>query len=791
MLQNNKLVIKWLKKTNLTVFLYMKKTKFINLLSEIFGSTKYVSCTIFLTFAILFTVLLSFKYFLFQTIISHDGISQKDITAPKTIEVTDVFKTEQQRKEVTQKIAPILTPAEDAYIKSNLSVLEKSVWEIKDKSTSNESKRVELSTLFDIKDKSRKQLIIDYLMTAQKNDIDLTFRKANQTLDDILSAGVTEEDFNNIYNIIFRNIKHDIARNKIAIISGILEQVIVPNLIVDEKATMIARQNASNSVKPVIVRFEKGDKIVFEGEPVTKLKRDALNQAGYNVMELNWKGILAIFAFVLTGIISLIYYMYFFYRQFLTKSYLSIIAVLSIFMGVLAVVLPDVSPSGEKWSEFILPFPAFAMLITSFINSRVSIVTSIVLLVVLSTSMQFPMPTVVIFSIIIIISSITVSRIKYARRFDLIKTGIEVSVAMIFLIISSYAMQSCVNEIDIKELKTDLMLGFINGIVSGMIVLGVIPILESLFKIITPYGLVEYGETNHPLLKRLQEAAPGTFSHSLMVSNLCETAAEAIGADPILAKVGALYHDVGKLKRPLFFVENQTYGGIENPHNNLTPRLSKMVITAHTRDGIDLAKEYGLPPIIQNFIIQHHGESLAGYFYTQAVQQEGKENVIEEQFRYAGIKPNMKETAILMIADSVESASRTLKDFSEEAVENMVNKIITDKLNDGQLSDSPLTLKDLKTIAQSLSKSLRAAHHQRIKYNDIEDLKNIGFKKPSKMAEPSILAGTDEKDKINKKIEKKIEKRLEKEKNNEKSLDKDLEKGFNKNFDNGNQNNED
>ena len=182
-----------------------------------------------------------------------------------------------------------------------------------------------------------------------------------------------------------------------------------------------------------------------------------------------------------------------------------------------------------------------------------------------------------------------------------------------------------------------------------------------------------------------------------------------------------------------------------------------MVITAHTRDGIDLAKNYGIPPIIQNFISQHHGESLAGYFYTQAVQQEGKENVSEEQFRYTGPKPNTKETAILMIADSVESASRTLKDFSEESVEKMINKIITDKLNDGQLSDSPLTLKDIQTIAQTLNKSLRAAHHQRIKYNDIEELKNIGNRTPdkNKIAEPNKLMGTELQDKIDKKIEKK------------------------------------
>lgn len=747
MVANFQISYKIVKEADFNGILYMKKNKFINVLSDIFGTSKFTSGLILIAFAVFFTILLSCKYFLIQTIITPDGISIKDVKAPRTIEVVDIFKTEQQRKEVAQRIEPILTPAEDAYIKNNLSVLEKSIIEIREKKSDNEAKETELSTLFDIKDLSRKQLIIDYLLTAPQAELDIIFKKTNQTLEDILKRGITEEDFNSkIELIIFKHMKHDISRSKMAIISGILEQVIVPNLVVDEKATMIARQNAINTIKPITVKFEKGDKIVFEGEPITKLKRDALNQLGYNVLELNWKGFFAIFVFVLTGIISLVYYLHFFYKTYLTKNYLSIIAVLSCVMALVTIFLPD------EWSNYLLPFPAFAMLITSFINSRVSIVTSVILLVILSASMQFSMPNIVIFSIIIIISSIAVSRIQQTKRIELIKTGIEISIAMVFLILSSYAMQSCITGIDAEIMKKDLLVGFTNGILSGIIVLGVIPLLESIFKIITPYGLAEYGETNHPLIKRLQESAQGTFAHSLTVSNLCEAAAEAIGADPILAKVGALYHDIGKLKRPLFFIENQTYGGIENPHDTLTPRLSKMAITSHTRDGIELAKKYGLPPVIQNFITQHHGESLAGYFYAKAVQQEGKENVSEDQFRYTGPKPNTKETAILMIADSVESASRTLKDFSDEAVDTMINKIIADKLNDGQLSDSPLTLNDLKVIAQTLNKSIRAAHHQRIKYTDIEDLKENN--KNDKIVDPNKLTNTEFIDKIEKKLKK-------------------------------------
>ena len=280
----------------------------------------------------------------------------------------------------------------------------------------------------------------------------------------------------------------------------------------------------------------------------------------------------------------------------------------------------------------------------------------------------------------------------------------------------------------------------LNGIVSSMIALGTLPLFESSFKIITPYGLAELADHNQPLLKRLQFEAPGTYHHSLMVSNLCEAAAEAIGANPILARVGAFYHDIGKLKRPLFFVENQSYFGIENPHKKLNPRLSKMVITAHPKDGVELAKEYGLPAVINNFILQHHGEGLASYFYNQAVQEEGIENVKEEQFRYTGPKPNMKETAILMIADAVESAVRSLKNPTSEEIEQIINKIIVERLNDGQLADSPLTLHDIKVIAATFSRILRGMQHNRIKYqeNIVAELNKNKINMPAKLLDEDL-----------------------------------------------------
>lgn len=731
----------------------MKKIQLTNMLADIFSSSKVINLLIFLAFAVILTATLGARYYLFQSIISEDGTSKKDIIAPKTIKVVDTFKTEQNKKEIAQKIEPILTPAEDNYIKNNYATLIKAIEQIRAKNTNYAQKKEEMMLLFDFENNYYKDYILNYLINSNDERLHNTLTKASKTLTNVLNQGVTEKDFEkgNLSTMILRNTHFETSKGEIRVISALLEQVIVPNMVFDETATELAKKNAINSVAPTVVKFEKGDKIVFAGEPVTRVKKDALQKAGYNVLELNAKGILGIFALVCMSMITFIYYLLFYEKQYVTKNYLSVIALLSLLMSGLATVLPTGA------SFYFLPFPALAVLISVFTNPRVSVITTTILITLISLTEQIPIQPAAVFIIVCLIAAIATSKVRYSRRFDLVKIGGEIGFSMLFLILIIYLIENSINPIGSHIVWTNAVIGTLNGLLSGIIVLGIIPLLESMFKLVTPYGLAELADNNQPLLKRLQFEAPGTFAHCLMVANLCETAAEAIGADPVLARVGALYHDIGKLKRPLFFVENQTYFGIENPHTKLNPRLSKMVITAHPKDGIDLAKEYGLPPIVQNFIVQHHGDSIASYFYNQAKMEEGAEKVTEEQFRYTGPRPNMKETAILMIADSVESASRTLKDHSQEELDGMINKIIQTKLNDGQLSDSPLTLKDLKTIAAALSKNLRAAHHQRIKYHEniIQELEEKALKK--KFVAPDTIT-TKEEEKIEKKIQKHIQK---------------------------------
>ena len=717
----------------------MNKNEIIINVKAFLTSANTIKVTALLFFTLVMTGIISSQNYFFQNIIEN-GISKRDIIAQKTLTVVDVKRTEQHRKEVASRLDPVLTAAEDEFIKTNLLTLESSIMQIRKKDTTSSTKIEEIGILLDFSGNVNKDFIINFLLKADEKSIQEAFDKANLTLDKILRIGITESDFekNKIETIIANNIVPNVSKRQITIISALLEQILVPNLVVDEFATEVARKNVMNSVKPYEFTFQKGDKILFEGEPVTRLKRDALRQAGYNVYKLNWQGLTAIYILVFLATMMFLGYMKFFEKKFLEPSYLTISAVLSIIMAVFAAVMPT------GFSPYILPLPAYTIILSIFLSPRVAFVATSIICAVLAIGAQYDLQWLITFILLGMVTMITISRIRFSRRFDLIRTGFHISLAGLFIVLSIYLIEKCLIDVDNVLILQNCVLIFINGILSSVIALGLFPVFESWFKIITPYGLAELADHNQPLLKRLQFEAPGTYHHSLMVSNLCEAAAEAIGANPILARVGAFYHDIGKLKRPLFFVENQSYFGIENPHTKLNPRLSKMVITAHPKDGVELAKEYGLPQIIHNFILQHHGEGLASYFYNQAVQEEGIENVKEEQFRYTGPKPNMKETAILMIADAVESAVRSLKTPTPEEIENIIDKIIIERLNDTQLADSPLTLHDLKVIAATFSRILRGMQHNRIKYQENLDEE---FEK-NKIVMPNKLLDEDLENKI-------------------------------------------
>ena len=256
----------------------------------------------------------------------------------------------------------------------------------------------------------------------------------------------------------------------------------------------------------------------------------------------------------------------------------------------------------------------------------------------------------------------------------------------------------------------------VNGLVSGVIVLGVLPVFEYLLQRATNISLLELADFHHPILQRMILEAPGTYHHSLIVGNLADTACETIGANSLLARIGAYYHDIGKLHKPEYFIENQEIK--KNMHDALSPTMSKLIIMNHVKEGLELAKKYKLSPVLWDFIQQHHGNSLVYYFYRRALEdKEEDQEIAEEGFRYPGPKPNTKETAIVLLADSVEAATRTLKDPTPAKIEEVVHKIINNKFIDGQLDECDLTLKDIEKISGVFTKILSGIYHSRVNYS--------------------------------------------------------------------------
>ena len=720
-------------------------TKFLDLIS----SKIFRNSVCFILFTFLMTVTISSQNYFFQKVIEN-GISKRDIVAQKDIKVIDTKKTEQHKKEVAQNVEPILTQAEDEFITTSLLTLQNSVKKIREKNVSEDVKKDELNVLFD---ESGKKGLIEFLLKANDDDLQSVFDKSKITLTSVLNVGISAKDFdnNNVTAIIRRNLPNNVPRYQGTLIAGILNQIIVPNLVVDEFATEIAKKNAQNAVKPYEVVFKKGQKIVFEGEPVTKLKRDALRAAGYNVLEVNYGGIIGFYILIAFFTFVFLQYEKNFEKQYFNAKYMLIMSSFTLFTALVSAVLPT------GFSPYIIPIPAYTILLSIFTTPRNAFFASTILLALISIGMHWNIEVVVSFMLLNTVVMTAVSKLKFSKRSDLLITSAKISLAVVLIVGGIYFLEKYMMDIDNMLIFQDLGYIVINCfVISGIILLGILPIIENVFRVMTPYGLAELADHNQPLLRKLMNDAPGTFNHSLTVSHLCENAAEAIGANPVLARVGAMYHDIGKLLRPMFFVENQSFYGIENPHKSCTPRFSKMLITAHPKDGVELAKDAHLPQIINNFILQHHGTSLVSYFYNEALKEEGAENVNEEQFRYPGPKPNMKETAILMIADAVESAVRAAKNPSNEEIDAIIDKIIKERLNDGQLSDSPLTLKDLKTIAETFSRMLRGMHHKRIKYhNDLVQELDKSNKLSHDIVKPAMPALDKDLDAKLKELEKK------------------------------------
>ena len=375
---------------------------------------------------------------------------------------------------------------------------------------------------------------------------------------------------------------------------------------------------------------------------------------------------------------------------------------------------------------FINPVPVAVIVITIFISTDMAVIATIALSILSGVMTyhpsapsapmaQFQLAT---YSLIGGIVGVFSCSRKQSGRSDILRAGTVVGISSAVVILGfNLTFSQSWQQASFWGVFDRTWYGLLNGVACAMVVLGIMPVLEDTFHVTTSTRLLELVNPRNPLLIKIQEEAPGTFHHSQNVAHLAEKAAAEIGADPNLAKAAAYYHDLGKTKRPYYFIENQM-GGV-NHHDHLSPQMSKLIIHAHTKDGVEMAKKYSLPKAITDIMVEHHGNDIVAFFYHRARQAETDMDEVQEQsFRYPGPKPQSKEAAIIMLADAVEAAGRTLRKPTPQSIENLVSKIINDKFVDGQFDECELTKKDCEAVADSFSRTLMAMYHSRITYPD-------------------------------------------------------------------------
>lgn len=664
-------------------------------------------------------------------------VSRDNIYAPRTVVYEDRSKTEENKKLAAQSISPQYERRDDvepAVLKDIESVFQM-IGAIQQEPGLNEDERVKKLTAAIPFPMS--EAFLRTLSRPDPESLGLLGKEINGRVSGWMNSG-TGVSAENI-SAATEDINQKISALKlpgayIELGQGVVKLFFRPNRFFDAEKTRLLQSASRESVPPVMVTVRKEEKIIGSGDVVTGEHLQKLEALGLSRTEVPWRAIIGNALLIALLMIVVLFYLYQQNREIYTNAgvlYLLgiiVLVILAVAKGILAIELAR-SPELGSLMGYMVPIGAAGMLIAILIDSRLAVlvVSVMSLLLALMAGGQ------VNFGIVGLVGGITgvYSVSKLSQRGDLARAGFYTSAANVAVIavigIISGASPALI-------ISSAFILGITNGILSSILTNGSLPYLENAFGITSSVRLLELSHPSNPLLKKLLTEAPGTYHHSILVGNLAESAAEVVGGESLLVRVGAYYHDIGKIKRPYFFIENQLSS--DNPHDKIAPSLSTLILTSHIRDGLDLAREYKLPQAIMNIIEQHHGSGLVTYFYHKA-RESGGDNINEDEFRYEGPRPQTKEAAIVMLADSVEAAVRSMQNRTHGRVEGLVRKLLRDKLLDGQLDQCDLTFKDLEKIAEAFLKVLSGIFHSRVEYPDLtkemerRKTKHGGFNKQS------------------------------------------------------------
>ena len=668
-----------------------------------------------------------------QTIRSPITIEDKESTEAKKKDAEDqVQDIYVLNKKISQNRIDLVTSIFDSAIEVNEEIENERKAEQKESAlpTTDEGERIvpedEKIKRFKVKltndvTKELPDSVLLELLLSTKDELTIARDLSITAINHVMSSRISANDVENAKKRVEEELKYTSLDNSLKNATTQLGRyAVIQNEFYDPEATEEMRKQTVENVESV--KILQGQIIVEEGQLIS---RDIHRQLGLVGVLDNERFIqpfvgLAFLIFLLLA--SLYYYFYNLEEKKEMKHthlmQFSLIFLLSILiMKVISLI--DVL----EYADLVYIFPAAvgAMLIRILINENLAVLVTIITAICGSIIFNEGVSGSIHMTVGIYILCSCLAGIMFMsnnhHRSKIFMGGLFVAVVNVIVIFSLAFIRN--EQYDFKEIGVTIIIALMSGILSAVLTIGLLPFFEAGFGILSSMSLIELSNPNHPLLKKILTEAPGTYHHSIMVANLAESACEAIGANGLLARVGCYYHDIGKTIRPKFFIENQM--NIENPHDRLPPEASKNIIMSHVKDGAELLKKHRLPKEIVDIAEQHHGTTLLKFFYYK-VKQSG-EDVTEEEYRYPGPKAQTKESAIVGIADSVEAAVRSMSQPTPEQIEDLVRKIISDRLQDNQFNECDLTLKELEKVTNSLCESLKGIFHPRIEYPEMTEQK--------------------------------------------------------------------
>jgi hypothetical protein len=519
------------------------------------------------------------------------------------------------------------------------------------------------------------------------------------------------------------------------VVSALVEDLVIPNSFYNAERTEQRRQLAREQVEPVTTTIERNETILRAGDIVTGLDLEALAALGMRQPTKSWKDVIGTAAFLLLLGILFIYY---FWRieppLWLQRSEPLIIALLTLVF----IIFARLAIPFHALLPYLFPYAALAMMLSVLVNQRLALVVAglFVLLIGWLTDGNLALMTFAF-------AGSLAGTLKLRRGDHLADFALAALYVVLTNSLTVFAFMLTGGKIDARTLFELFIAALVNGLLTITVTLLGVYLIGLVFGVITPLQLIELSRPTHPLLRQLLLKAPGTYHHTLIVSNMAERAAEAINADSLLTRVGTYYHDIGKTIRPYFFIENRTEG--TDPHSRLDPYTSAQIIISHVKDGIGLAKKHRLPQRVIDFIPEHHGTLLVSYFYHQAARQAGAPDAVDKNaFRYLGPKPQTIETAITMLADGAEATVRSKRPATVDEIEQIVAESMEGRMVSGQLDECPLTLDDLRDIRQAFVDVLRGLQHPRITYPTDAMLAQPAPETPQQPTEPAAGPAKEE-----------------------------------------------